>query len=328
MTLRLSAPLVFLALLPGHAQSTANANGGVITPAGMRSILHGMGLRFTEKPAGDSTEFDLPFNGRVVTLRSQTKSFHLSACFQPLVDPMKQNQWNREHFSTRADMDEQGCTSLEADIRFGGRFTNEMIEEFIGGYLTSATVFAKFVSEAPAAGAADRPKSPIGPMAWSQLGWNTKSATPSTDAAAPVPGRLQINRNISLKYDPERWKQTAPDRDGQLALEHSSGDGHAVIIAERISLPRGSVEDVALSNAQAADPKAKITFRAQRRINGVDVRFLKIEAEVDEVPMAYWGCFYGGEFGTVQVVAYTARPLVPEYNKDFMDLLNGLTVSK
>ena len=52
---------------------------------------------------------------------------------------------------------------------------------------------------------------------------------------------------------------------------------------ERIEVPRLSVEDIALANAQLVDPQAKIVFRQQRRINGVDVRFLKIEAEVNRV---------------------------------------------
>ena len=83
-----------------------------------------------------------------------------------------------------------------------------------------------------------------------------------------------------------------------------------------------------MANAQSVDPKARIVFRQQRRVNGVDVRFLKIEAFVNAVPMAYWGCFYGGEYGTVQVVTYTAKAQLPAYEKDFMDLFDGLMVSK
>jgi hypothetical protein len=83
-----------------------------------------------------------------------------------------------------------------------------------------------------------------------------------------------------------------------------------------------------LANAQAVDPKAKVVFRDQRRVNGVDVRFLKIEADADAVPTAFWGCFYGGEYGTVQVVTYAAKTLLAERKDDFMELLNGFTVSK
>jgi hypothetical protein len=332
--------MLFLAALLGHAQSTANTNGSApISPDTMRSLLQGMGFQFTEKPSDDSTAFAFPLNGHMVTLVSHARSIQLSACFEDHVDLLKANQWNREHFSTGVYVDEQGCGALRASVNFGGRITNEMIAEFISTFFTDVTVYARFVTESPpasdtpsafppAAAPAKLSTSPIGWTEWSQLGLTTKSATPLPDADRSVPGLLKINRNFSLRYDPDRWMQAALDDDGQLGLAHSSGDAHAVVIAERIGIPRGSVEDVALENAQSVDPKAKIVFREQHRINGVDVRFLKIEAAVNGVPMMYWGCFYGGEYGTVQVVAYTAKNLMPEYEKEFTDFLSGLTVSK
>jgi len=297
-----------------------------------------MGIQFTEKSSDESTAFAFHLNGHGVTLLSHVTSIQLSACFEGEVVPIKANQWDREHFSTRVYFDEQGCHSLVAEASFGGRVTNEMLEEYIRGFLTDVTIYAKFVTELPpdpktasappAAGPADRSMSPIGPMEWSQLGQNAKSVPPWRDASSSVPGLLKINRNISLRYDPDLWSQTASDDDGHLALAHSSGDAHVLVIAERIAVPRGSVEDVALENAQSVDPNAKIVSRPQRRINGVDVRFLKIEAEVNGVPMVYWGCFYSGEYGTVQIVTYTAKALLPEYEKEFMDFLNGFMVSK
>ena len=339
MTLRLSASILLLAALLGHGQSTANRNGSAaISPAAMRMLLEGMGLQFTEKSSADSAAFDFQFNGRRVTIISRAMSIHLSACFEDPIDPLKENQWNREHFSTGAYLDEQGCDALRSEVTFGGRVTNEMIEEFINRFFTDVTIYARFVTELlpapdkpsapPTAGPPDRSSSPIGPMEWSQFGQKTKSVPPWQDTARSAPGLLKINRNISLKYDPDRWRLAALDNEGHLALAHSSGHGQALVIAERVAVSHGSVEDVALANAQSVDPKAAIVFRQQRRVNGLDVRYLKIEADVNAVPMAYWGYFYGGEYGTVQVVTYTAKALWPEYEKDFTDLLNGFTVSK
>lgn len=205
--------------------------------------------------------------------------------------------------------------------------TNEMIAEFIGEFLTDVTIYARFESESPVAGAPNG-AIPIRPMEWSQLGQNRKSVPPLPETAESVPGLLRINRNITLKYDPDRWKAAAPDQPGELTLTHASGDGHVMVIAESIAVSRGSVEDIALANAQAVDPKARIVFRQQRKINGADIRFLRIEADVNTVPIAYWGCFYGGEYGTVQVVTYAAKISLPKYEKDFMDLLDGLMVSR
>ena len=165
-------------------------------------------------------------------------------------------------------------------------------------------------------------------MEWSQLGQKPKNMPAVPDAGTSVSGLLKINRHISLKYDPDRWKPAAPDNDGPVALTHSAGSAHVMIIAEPLGVPRGSLEDLVLANAQFVDPNARIVYRAQRRINGVDVRFLKIEADVNEVPMVYWGFFYGGEYGTVQVVTCTAQTRLPEYEKDFTDLLNGFAVAK
>jgi len=340
VNLRLCASILFLALALGRAQSSANANGSAdISPARMRVLLQGMGVELTETSSSDdSAAFAFLLNGHNVKLRSHGKIIQLSACLADNIALIKQAQWTREHFSTGAYIDEQGCASLRAEVNFGVRVTDEMIEEFITGFFTDVTIYAKFVTEFPSApntpsappvvGSADLSASPIGPMEWSQLGQNAKRVPPEDEAARSVPGLLKINRNISLKYDPDRWRLTAPDNDAQLALAHSSGNAHALVIAERVALPRGSVEDIALENAQSVDPQAKIVFRQQRRINGADVRFLKIEAEVNGTPTVYWGCFYGGEYGTVQVVTYTAKSRLPEFEKEFMDILNGFTVSK
>jgi Putative bacterial sensory transduction regulator len=325
MILRLSISMLLLTALPGYAQPVAIANrSAAISHDRMRSVLQRMGYEVTEKSSDDSTAFAFPLNGRVVSLVNRIGSMELTACFAGGVTPLQANQWNREHFSTGARLGEEGCVALRSNVNFGGGVTDEMIEGFISNFCTDVTLFARYLT---VAGPADRPPSPIGPMEWSQSGQNTKSAPTWRDEAGSVPGLVKINRNISLRYDPDRW-QTAPGSEGQFALAHASGSAHALVIAERIAVPRGSVEDVALANAQSVDPKARIAFRSQRRIGGADVRFLKIEAEVNAVPMIYWGCFYGGEYGTVQVVGYTAKTLLPEYQKDFTDLLNGFLIAK
>ncbi len=340
MILRLSASIVLLGALQVHAQQAASTNrSAAISQARMRSLLQGMGIEFTEESSDDSTAFAFQLNGHIVTLLNQVKSMQLSACVQDHIDPMKANRWNQDHFSTRVYLDQHGCAALRSDVGFAGGVTNEMIEAFIGEFCTDVTIYAKFVTNLPPGSGtptappgtadqqADRSPSPIGAMTWSQLGQHTKATAPWAGAQS-VPGLLKINRNISLKYDANLWKQTASHNDGEFVLLHSSGDGHALVIAEPVAVPLASLEDVALANAQAADPQAKVVFRDKRRVNGAVLYFLKIEANVDTVPMVYCGYFYAGENGTVQAVTYTAKTLLPEYEKEFMDFLNGFVVSK
>jgi hypothetical protein len=289
-----------------------------------------MRLRFTEKASDDSTAFDFQLNGRKVTLLNHVQDMELSACFDGSVPLLKMNQWSQQHFFTRAYPDEQGCPSLGTHVSFAGGVTRTMIEAWIGEFSTAVTVYARFVAglppgaDAPASATAtgvplilDRPGWPIGTMAWSQ-----------SSGVSPVSGLLRIDRNITLRYDPDRWKQMPYWEAGQFALAHSSANGHALVIAERTAVPFDSVVDVALANAQFADPGARVVFRHKRRVNGADIWFLKIEAEVGTVPMVYCGYYYADQSSTVQVVTYTAKTLLPELENDFMDLLNGLVISK
>ncbi|MBZ5575369.1 MAG: YbjN domain-containing protein [Acidobacteriia bacterium] len=159
-------------------------------------------------------------NSRSVTVLNRRNGIHLSACFGVGVDLLKQNQWNREHFSTGAYLDDQGCNALRSDVTFGGGATNRMIEEFVRQFCTDVAIFAKVVAQPPSGpntpsaspaavvSLSNRPRSPIGPMAWSQSPPYAKHAPPLPGAASSVPGLLKINPKISLRYDASvlhRW---------------------------------------------------------------------------------------------------------------------------
>lgn len=85
---------------------------------------------------------------------------------------------------------------------------------------------------------------------------------------------------------------------------------------------------MALSNAKDADPNAKIIFREKRSVGVVDVWFLKLASTSKGIPLIYYGYYYGGKAGTVQVLTYTGANLITEYDKDFLDFLDGFRVSE
>jgi hypothetical protein len=149
------------------------------------------------------------------------------------------------------------------------------------------------------------------------------TSTPTTD------GLLQFNGNkMSVKYDSKKWKQTESSEVGRFTFNHRSGDGYAMIISERLTVPLDSLPDIALSNAKDADPNAKIVFREKRSVGGVDVWFLKLASTSNGIPLIYYGYYYGGKAGTVQVLTYTGANLITEYDKDFLEFLNGFRVSE
>src|SRR5258708_31117206 len=153
VNLRLCASILFLALARGRAQSSATASGSAdISPARMRVLLQSTGVELTEtSSSGDSAAFAFHLNGHNVKLHSQGKSIQLSACLADHIALIKRSQWTREHFSPGAYIAEQGCASLRAEVNFGVRVTDEMIEEFIAGFFTDVTIYAKFVTECPSA---------------------------------------------------------------------------------------------------------------------------------------------------------------------------------
>src|SRR5579862_7304038 len=190
MILRLSASIALLTILPVHAQQAASTRRSTaISDASMRSLLQGMGLKFTEI-SGDSTAFAFQLNGQTVRLLNLVKSMQLSACVADDFDPMKANRWNQDHFFTGVRLDPNGCAALRSDVGFAGGISNEMIEAFIREFCTDVTIFAKFVTD-PQPGSslpdapdgtrsqpAERSRSPIGTMAWSQLGQLAKRTAP------------------------------------------------------------------------------------------------------------------------------------------------------
>ena len=335
---RIPASTLLLTVFLAQAQPASNRERfSAIPHATMRSILRDMRLEFTEKPSDDSTAFDFQLNGHKVRLLNEVQNMKLSACTDASVDLLKMNQWNRQHFSTGARLDEHGCASLVAEMSFAGGLTRTMIEDYIREFGTVVTVYARFMAGLPrgtntpalATATVVQPevaRSPIDTMAWTQAGSDTGDTPPGPSPTQSVAGLLKINDNITLRYNAAKWKPTPSHEAGQFTLIHSSG-AHALVIAERIAVPLDALQDVALANAQVADPNAKIVFRNRLRVNGVPVWFVKIEAEFDTVPTVYWGYYYANQSITVQVVAYTTKTLMPASENDMMELLNGLAVS-
>jgi hypothetical protein len=340
VTLRISASILLLALSPGLSQTAVkDPRLPVLSDERMRSVLSGMGFEVTEDASGEGTVFSFPAAGHTVRVVNLGKGFSVSACFQGAFEPMKANQWNRQHFSTRTQRGEEGCALLESDVTFGGGSTNQEIGEFVRQFCTNVVIFDRFVAKPPAdstarlpVGAGRKPgdglAAPIAAMGWSQAEPFAKRATTEPHTTSPAPGHLTINAKVSLKYDASRWKVAGRRSERQLLLSDASGRGHALVIWEPMAVPIDAVEDLALANAQSADPQATVVFRHRRWVNGVAYWFLKMEATVETIPTVYWGYFHVSEGGTVQVVAYTEKSRLPEYEQAFTEFLNGVTFTK
>ncbi len=133
-----------------------------------------------------------------------------------------------------------------------------------------------------------------------------------------------------LWYDPDTWStKGGPDNpEAEFGLVHQTGDAYAMIIAERLTMPLDTLKRVALENAQSVAPDAKIVNEEKRTVNGVNVLHMQIEGTIDGIPFTYYGYYWTGKAGALQVITFTGQSLFREYQDDFVNLLNGLIITK
>jgi hypothetical protein len=128
-------------------------------------------------------------------------------------------------------------------------------------------------------------------------------------------------------YDETKWQlSTRSLEPGTTTFNLKRGDGYGVLIVEEIGMPISSLKIIALENAKEAAPDAKITFEETRTVNGKEVLCMKIDGTVNQIPFRYFGYYYGGKQGTVQLITFTAQSLFEKYEPDFVAFLSGLEI--
>ena len=133
-----------------------------------------------------------------------------------------------------------------------------------------------------------------------------------------------------LWYNNKKWKVSKGYKhpDGDITLVHSDGDAYVVVIAERLSMSINTLKNLAFENAKEAAPDIRIIFEESKDVNGVNILHMQMDGTIQEIPFTYYSYYWGGEAGTLQVLAYTGQNLFKEYKADFADILNGLVIKK
>jgi hypothetical protein len=137
---------------------------------------------------------------------------------------------------------------------------------------------------------------------------------------------LDILGRAKLSYDPAKWRRGDLDKPNTKTLSHLKGDGYAMVISERLQVPLATLKAIAIKNARNVDPDMKVVSEENRRVNGVDVLCLQLTFTTQGIPFRYFGYYYAGKEGSIQVVTYTGASLFDEYRPDFEELLNGFQI--
>jgi hypothetical protein len=128
----------------------------------------------------------------------------------------------------------------------------------------------------------------------------------------------------------QKWKQDAPvDEDAtKITFHHKKGGAYAMLIAERASIPIEKLKKIVLANTKEGAPDARVLLEERRTLNNKQVLCLKIGGTVQNIPFVYYGYYYGGSEGTLQVVTYTATNLFDEFKSDCEEFLNGTQIGQ
>lgn len=152
---------------------------------------------------------------------------------------------------------------------------------------------------------------------------NLKSYTKSLAAKSVV--KSQKN-NFAVWYDNKKWKKVdnLNNESAEFSLMLTKGDGYAMAITERIEIDMTNLKDIALGNARNVAPDVDIDKDDYRIVNGRKVRCLQMSGTASGIKFIYLGYYCSDESGTIQLVCFTGRSLMKDYQKDFEELLNGL----
>ncbi|MGC4072977.1 MAG: hypothetical protein QM760_10730 [Nibricoccus sp.] len=157
-------------------------------------------------------------------------------------------------------------------------------------------------------------------------------ATPAPakkSAAAGTTSKAAGKRDAyTVAYNSKQWRVRKGDQDPvDLKFTTSDGDGYAMAIYERLTIPVETLLEVALQNAIEAAPDAEIVAQEKVQINGREFVRLKIRGTIQNIKFLYYGIYGSGDWGTIQLICYTGENLYPEYKKRFEELHSGLEIA-
>ena len=124
--------------------------------------------------------------------------------------------------------------------------------------------------------------------------------------------------------DEKKWTEN-PANNGPIKINfvHQGDTSYAMIIGQRVQVSMEELERAALNNAKKVAPDITLLFREKRVISGKHFHCLQMTGTIQGNSIMYYGYYYGGPEGTLQVICYTTPDLFDQAKTDFDELLNG-----
>jgi hypothetical protein len=129
--------------------------------------------------------------------------------------------------------------------------------------------------------------------------------------------------------DEQKWKQVAGNSDAtKITFAHEGETSYAMIIGERVRVNMDALERAAMQNAKKVAPDITLLFKEKRVISGKPVLCMEMAGTVQGTSFMYYGYYYGGPEGTLQVICYTSSELFDQAKTDFDAFLSGIKIGR
>jgi hypothetical protein len=131
---------------------------------------------------------------------------------------------------------------------------------------------------------------------------------------------------FGLWIDQQKWTQNPSNNDPiKIIFTHQGETSYAMVIAEKARVSMEALERAALINAKKVSPDMTLLFKEKRVVNGKSVLCLQMTGTVQGTSFMYYGYYYGGPEGTLQVICYTTPEQFDQAKTDFDELLSSIT---
>lgn len=159
----------------------------------------------------------------------------------------------------------------------------------------------------------------------------------STDQVFTIPSDSKSNIKSALgffdiNYNDKKWKRVPAGKfneDAEIAFESKEKDMYAIIISEEIEIGAENIVKIALNNMEetmSTPPEVKLLQK--RVVNGQPLIRAVYAINVSGMDLTFDSYYYSDFRGTIQFTTWTGSNLHGKYEKDIVDLLNGILIEK
>jgi hypothetical protein len=135
--------------------------------------------------------------------------------------------------------------------------------------------------------------------------------------------------DFGVWIDEQKWTQSESGNDAtKITFIHQGETSYAMIIGERVRVSMEALERAALQNAKKVVPDITLLFKEKRVISGRSVLCMQMTGTVQGSSFMYYGYYYGGPEGTLQVICYTTPQQFDQAKADFDELLGSIKIGR